>query len=152
MNRTMIAGLAAVLALAACGEKKGEPQQQAMPGMGNMPGMAGMTMQADSLMPMMRAHLDSLAGTPAQLAMGMLVAHDAMASRMLDAMGADMTGMAMKPDPTWTALTDSIRRDLADLPALSGRPLDARLKAHIGRMRQLMTMHDGMMRGGTMNR
>lgn len=50
MNRLMIAGLAAMLVLAACGEKKGEPQQQAMPGMGNMPGMAGMTMQADSLM------------------------------------------------------------------------------------------------------
>lgn len=152
MSRTLIAGLAAVLALAACGEKKGEPQQQAMPGMGNMPGMAGMTMQADSLMPMMRAHLDSLARTPAQFATGMLVAHDAMASRMLDAMGAAMTGMGMKPDSAWAALTDSIRRDLADLPALSGRALDARLKAHIDRMRRLMAMHHGMMGGGTMNR
>ena len=152
MSRTMIAGLVAVVVLAACGEKKRESQQQAMPGMGDMPGMAGMTMQADSLMPMMRAHLDSLARTPAQFATGMLVAHDAMASRMLDAMGADMTGMGMKPDPAWTALTDSIRRDLADLPALSGRPLDARLKAHIDRMRRLMTLHDGMMRGDTMNR
>lgn len=152
MNKTMIAGLVAVLALAACGEKKGEPQQQAMPGMGNMPGMAGMTMQADSLMPMMRAHLDSLARLPTQFAGGMLAAHDAMSSRMLDAMGADMMGMGMTGDSAWTALTDSVRRDLADLPALSGRPLDARLKAHIGRMRRLMAMHHGMMGGGTMTR
>src|SRR2546426_9570575 len=37
-----------------------------------------------------------------------------------------------KPDPAWTALTDSIKRALADLPAVLGRALDARLKAHIG--------------------
>ena len=56
-----------------------------------------------------------------------------------------MTAMGMKPDPGWTALTDSIKRDLADLPVVSGRALDARLKAHIDRMRRLMTMHEGMM-------
>ena len=94
---------------------------------------------------MMRAHLDSLATTSPQFAAGMLSMHEAMASRMLDAMGADMTAMGMKPDPAWTALTDSIKRDLADLPAVSGRALDARLKAHIGRMRRLMAMHEGMM-------
>jgi len=96
-------------------------------------------------MPMMRAHLDSLAATSPQFAAGMLGMHEAMASRMLDAMGADMTAIGMKPDPAWTALTDSIKQDLADLPALSGRALDARLKAHIDRMRRLMAMHEGMM-------
>ena len=146
MNRTTIAGFAAVLMLAACGEKKKEPQQQAMPGMGNMPGMQGMVMRSDSLMPLMRRHLDSLARMPAQFAAGMLAAHDAMASPMLDAMGADMRGMGMKPDPAWTALSDSIRRDLADLPSLAGRGLDVRLKAHIERMRRLMAMHEAMMR------
>src|SRR5712691_6106450 len=148
MNRTMIAGLTAALVVAACG-KEAAPQQ-AMPGMGNMHGMTGMQgmgMRSDSLMPMMRAHLDSMARMPAQFAAGMLAAHDAMASRMLDAMGADMTAMGMKPDPAWTALTDSVKEDLADLPALSGRALEARLKAHIGRMRRLMAMHEGMMQG-----
>ena len=52
-----------------------------------------------------------------------------------------MTGMGMKPDPAWMALTDSFKRDLADLTAFSGSSLDARLKAHIGRMRRLMAMH-----------
>ncbi len=146
MNTTMIAGLVAVLVLAACGEKK-TAKQDAVPGMGDMPAMQGMTMRSDSLMPMMRAHLDSLAVVSPQFAGAMLSMHDAMASRMLDAMGADMTGMGMKPDPAWTALTDSIRRDLADLPALSGRALEARLNAHIDRMRRLMAMHDAMMRG-----
>ena len=145
MNTTMLAGLAAVLVLAACGEKKGEPQQQAMPGMGNMPGMAGMTMQADSLMPMMRAHLDSLAGTPAQFVAGMLRAHDAMASKMLDAMGSDMRMMGMQPDSQWTALADSVKRDLAEMPSLSGQTLAARVQSHVGRMRRLLDMHGSMM-------
>src|SRR5437899_2980702 len=123
-------------------------RQQAMPGMGNMPGMTGMQgmgMRSDSLMPIMRAHLDSLAALSPQYAAGMLSMHEAIASRMLDAMGADLTAMGMKPDPAWTALTDSIKHDLADLPAVSGRAPDARLKAHIGRMRRLMAMHEGMM-------
>jgi hypothetical protein len=149
MNRTMIAGLAAALVVAACGTKESAPQQ-AMPGMGNMTGSSGIQgMQTDSLVPMMRAHLDSLAALAPRFGAGMLSMHEATASRMLDAMAADMTAMGMKPDPAWTALTDSIKRDLADVPALSGRALDARLKAHIDRMRRLMAMHEGMMRGMT---
>jgi len=59
-------------------------------GMGNMPGMTGMQgmgVRSDSLMPMMRVHLDSLAAISPQVAAGMLSMHEAMASRMLDAMG-----------------------------------------------------------------
>lgn len=144
MNRTMIAGLTAVLVLAACGERKTE--QDTMPGMGDMAGMAGMAMQADSLMPMMRVHLDSFAAVPGQFASGMLAAHEAMASRMLDAMGADMMGMGMKGDSAWTALTDTVRRDLAELPSLSGRALETRMRAHSDRMRRLLGMHETMMR------
>ena len=143
MNRRLIAGLTAALLVAACGKKESAPQE-AMPGMDNMPGMTGM--QGMGLMPMMRAHLDSLAAISPQFAASMLSMHEAMASRMLDAMGADMTAMGMKPDPAWTALTDSVKQDLADLPALSGRVLEVRLKAHIERMRRLMAMHEDMMK------
>jgi hypothetical protein len=145
----MIAGLTAALLVAACGKKESAPQQ-AMPGMDNMPGMTGMQgmgMRSDSLIPMMRAHLDSLAAISPPFAAGMVSMHEAMASRMLDAMGADMTAMGMKPDPAWTALTDSVKQDLADLPALSGRVLEVRLKAHVGRVRRLMVMHGTMMQG-----
>ena len=64
---------------------------------------------------------------------------------MLDAMGSDMTMMNMRPDSAWTALTDSVKRDLADLPWLSGRALETRLTAHADRMRRLLTMHRAMM-------
>ena len=125
------------LSVLACGEKKAEESARS--------GMQGMMMRSDSLMPMMRAHLDSLAALSPQFAAGVLGTHEAMASRMLDAMGGDMTAMGMTPDPAWTALTDSIKRDLADLPTVSGRALDARLKEHIERMRRLMAMHESMM-------
>ncbi len=147
MNKKMIAGFAAALVVAACGKKESAPQQ-AMPGMGNVPGMSGMQgmgMRSDSLVPMMRAHLDSMARMPAQFAAGMLAAHDAMASQMLDAMGSDMTMMNMRPDAAWTVLADSVKRDLADLPSLLGRALETRLGAHLARMRRLLDMHGAMM-------
>jgi len=110
------------------------------------PKMAGMSMRSDSIMPMMRAHLDSLAAVPPQFAAGMLAAHDAMASQMLDAMGSDMRMMDMRPDSAWTALADSVKRDLAELPSLSGRALETRMGAHLTRIRRLLDMHAGMMR------
>jgi len=134
--RTIVLTLVALSALA-CGEKKAEQSATSA--------MQSKMMWSDSLMPMMETHLDSLAAMSPQFAAGMLSMHEAMASRMLDAMGADMTAMEMKPDPAWTALTDSIKQDLADLPAVSGRALDARLNVHIGRMRRLMAMHESMM-------
>jgi hypothetical protein len=140
MSTSRILLTVAVLALVGC--KKKEQPQSAMPGMQGMPGMV---MRSDSLMPMMRADLDSLGRTPSQFAKGMLQAHETMASQMLDAMGSDMTMMNMRPDSTWTALTDSVKRDLADLPSLSGRALEMRLTAHVSRMRRVLDLHRAMM-------
>jgi hypothetical protein len=116
----------------------------AMPGMQGMPGMV---MRSDSLMPMMGADLDSVARMPSQFAQRMHQAHEAMASQMLDAMGSDMTMMGMHPDAAWNALVDSVKRDLAELPSLSGRALEARVQAHAERMRRLLGMHETMMKG-----
>jgi hypothetical protein len=115
--------------------------------MGNMPmaGMQGIVMRSDSMLSMMRAHLDSLGTASPQAAAGAMSAHDAMMSQMLDAMGADMSGMGMKADPAWTALTDSVKRDLADLSGLTGGALETRLKGHISRVRRLLAMHETMM-------
>jgi anaerobic glycerol-3-phosphate dehydrogenase len=114
-----------------------------------MPGMSGMSgmMKSDSLMPVMRADLDLLARVPSQFAQRMQQAHEAMASQMLDAMGSDMTMMGMHPDAAWNALVDSVKRDLAELPSLSGSALEARVQAHAGRMRRLLGMHETMMKG-----
>lgn len=105
-----------------------------------------MTMRADSLMPMMRAHLDSLASARGPMSADVIARHEEMASRMLDAMGSDMRMMSMQADSAWIALADSVRQDLAALPTLSGRGLETRWKAHQARLRRLMDMHTGMMR------
>lgn len=102
-------------------------------------------MRADSLMPIMRSHLDSLGHMSPQVAAGVLTAHDAQMSQLLDAMGSDMTMMRMRPDTAWTALTDSVKRDLAELPTLSGHELGTRLTSHIARVQRLMAMHEAMM-------
>lgn len=145
MTTLRLVAVVTALALVGCREKRTE-QESAMPGMRGMPGMPGMMMRSDSLLPMMRAHLDSLAAMPPQFMAGMLPAHEAMASQMLDAMGSDMTMMGMRPDPAWTALVDSVKRDLADLPSLSGPALEARVHAHVVRMRRLLDMHGRMMK------
>jgi copper/silver efflux system protein len=56
-------------------------------------------------------------------------------------------GMHMTADAAWTALADSVRQDLADLPGLSGDALKKRMQAHMDRMQQLMARHQGMMEG-----
>ena len=135
----------AMVTLAACGKKPEVAQAPAADSAGTMGGMQ-MSMQGMTMMPLMRAHLDSLgAMQPAGMAAAMS-AHQDLASRMMDAMGADMRGMNMTPDAAWAALTDSLRQDLADLPGLSAGALTTRMQAHIGRMRRMMTMHEGMMK------
>ena len=137
--------LMAALALGACG-KKPEPARPG--GTDTANGMASiqMGMAGKDLIPTMQEHLDSLATmTPAQMAEAM-TAHQDLSSRLMDGMGADMRSMSMAPDSTWTALSDSVRRDLAELPALTGEGLRSRMTAHIGRMRRLMTMHEAMVK------
>jgi hypothetical protein len=54
--------------------------------------------------------------------------------------------MSMQPDSAWTAMADSVKRDLADLASLSGPALETQIPAHVARMRRLLDMHTTMMR------
>lgn len=111
-------------------------------GMGGQMGMEGMRM-----VPMMREHMDSMMRmSPAQMSQ-MMAMHERMMSQMMDRMGGDMRGMSMGGNAEWTALTDSVKRDLADLPGLEGKDLSARMQSHAERVRRLLAMHEGMMKG-----
>ena len=46
----------------------------------------------------------------------------------------------MMSDPAWTALSDSVRSDLAEIPGLSGAALKQGVQGHVGRMRRLMNV------------
>jgi hypothetical protein len=117
-------------------------QMDSMPMGGDHMGMGGANM-----MPMMRAHMDSMMRMSPEQMSGMMAAHDRMMSQMMDRMGADMRSMHMSADAKWNALVDSVNADLADLSGLQGKELSARMQAHADRVRRLISMHEGMMKG-----
>jgi hypothetical protein len=102
-------------------------------------------MQGMGMMSMMQAHMDSMQHMSPQQIQAMMAMHQDMMSRMMDAMGTDMKGMHMEPDAGWSALSDSVRQDLAELPALSGKALENRVRGHVDRVRRLMARHEKMM-------
>lgn len=160
--RPMLSTVLAVAIIAACKGKAHAPEgtsppdQQGMAGMkmdsmpmGSMPtgGRDHMGMGGGAMMTMMPAHMDSMMRMSPERMSGMMAAHEAMMSRMLDGMGSDMRKMQMTGDARWNGLMDSVKADLADLPGLQGGDLSVGAKAHAGRVRRLMAMHQGMMKG-----
>ena len=123
-------------------QQTGAMSMDSMPMGGNHMGMGG-----SDMMPMMRAHMDSMARMPPAQMSAVMAAHDQMMSQMMDRMGSDMRNMKMSGDAKWNALVDSVKADLAELPGLQGKELSARMKAHADRVARLLAMHEGMMKG-----
>jgi hypothetical protein len=113
-------------------------------GMGHMDS-GGMGMQGMQMMSSMRAHMDSMMRMSPQQMQAMMAMHQSMISQLMDGMGSDMRGMHMSATPAWSALTDSVKQDLADLPNLKGQELSARMRAHADRVKRLIAMHEKMM-------
>lgn len=101
-------------------------------GMGRMPGGGWAAIPGGCPMP------DSAGGMSAGQRQRMCATHAHMATQMMDATMTNMRGHGATPDSTWTALRDSVQRDLAELPMLQGDSLRARMRAHAGRMQRLM--------------
>jgi hypothetical protein len=137
------------MASAACSKPKEEPAADTGRGMamdsGRMDGMAGMG--RSGMMSMMPAHMDSMMRMSPEQMSQMMARHERMMSQMMDQMGGEMRQMKMAETPEWSALTDSVRQDLAELPNLKGQALSARMRAHIGRVQRLIATHEGMMKG-----
>ena len=143
LQLTVIVGL---MASAACNKPKDTPAADSHSGMdsGGMRGMSGMG--KSGMMPMMQAHTDSMMRMdPGQMS-GMMATHERMMSQMMDQMGSEMRRMKMSETPAWSALTDSVKRDLAELPSLKGKALSARMRAHADRVQRLMRAHERMMK------
>ena len=137
----LVAGLAAL----GCTGRGTPGQDTTMMGRMDTGAMGGMAMQGMQMMPGMRAHVDSMMGMSPERMRAMMATHQDLMSRMMDAMGSDMRGMNMPATPEWTALADSVRNDLADLPNLVGQALSDRMTAHADRVRRLLAMHEKMM-------
>jgi hypothetical protein len=141
--------IVALLASAACNKPKETPAADSPSGMkmdsGAMPGMSGMG--NSGMMAMMQAHTDSMMRMSPDQMSGMMATHERMMSQMMDQMGGQMRQMKMAETPEWSALTDSVKQDLAELPSLKGQALSGRMRAHADRVRRLITSHEQMMKG-----
>jgi hypothetical protein len=146
LHMMVVVGL---LASAACNKPKDTPAADSHSGMkmdsGAMPGMSGMG--NSGMMAMMQAHTDSMMRMSPDQMSGMMATHERMMSQMMDQMGGQMRQMKMAETPEWSALTDSVKQDLADLPSLKGQALSTRMRAHADRVRRLITSHEQMMKG-----
>ena len=145
--RALYLGIALVgLAAAGCGKASKEE-----PATGDHQGMAmdsgGMSMGSTGMMPMMQVHMDSMGRMSPEQMSASMGKHERMMSEMMDRMGGEMRQMQMAETGEWAALTDSIRRDLAELPSLSGQRLETRMRAHGERVRRLLAAHEQMMKG-----
>jgi hypothetical protein len=141
-------GLALLLtAVVACGggEQREVRQPDSAEGqaMGEMGGMGSMGSQG--MMGEMRAHLRTMAGAGADSLRGLMPMHRQMTANMLQQMDSDMRGMQMAGDTSWTALADSVRQDVAQLPDVSAAGLPAFMERHRGRVERLMARHEQMM-------
>jgi hypothetical protein len=147
MKTLKLAMIVGLLGSAACSRPKEEPAAESHRGMAmdssQMHGMSGMGSSA--MMPMMQAHMDSMMRmSPGQMS-SMMSKHERMMSQMMDQMGGEMRQMKMTESREWSALTDSVRQDLAELPSLKGQALSTRMRAHGDRVKRLLAMHDSMM-------
>lgn len=141
---TVMVGL---LAAAACNKPKDTPAADSPGGMQMDGGMAGMPAMGNSrMMPMMQAHTDSMARMNPEQMSGMMTSHERMMSQMMDQMGGEMRQMKMSETPEWSALTDSVKQDLAALPSLKGQALSTRMRAHTARVQRLLSSHEQMMK------
>jgi hypothetical protein len=146
-------GMAVILsAVAACGTGEQKPAQQAdsavHPTGGEMPGTGSMgSMESQEMMREMRAHMQGMSAAGADSLRRMLPMHRQMTANMLQQMDTEMRGMQMAGDTSWTALADSVRQDLTQLPDVSSAELPGFMERHRGRVQRLMTRHEQMMGG-----
>lgn len=149
MKALQLTVIVSILASAACNKPKDTPAADSHSGMkmdsGAMRGMSGMG--NSGMMSMMKAHTDSMMRMSPDQMSGMMATHERMMSQMMDQMGTEMRQMKMAETPEWSALTDSVKQDLAELPSLKGQALSVRVRAHAGRVQRLIAAHEGMMKG-----
>jgi hypothetical protein len=138
-----------LLASAGCNKPKSAPPEDPGPGMAmDTGGMRTMSrMGGSGMMATMPAQMDSMMRMTPDRMSQMMPGHERRMSQMMDQMGGEMRQMKMAETPEWTALTDSVKQDLAELPGLEGQALSTRMRTHADRVRRLIAAHQQMMKG-----
>jgi hypothetical protein len=121
-------------------------QAAADTGMQGMPGMRGIEAgRMTEMLTQMQSHMQMMQNMNADSMQSMLPEHRQMAANMLAQMDREMREMNMVGDTAWRATADSLRKDLARMPEMSGQELQTIMPGHQQRIMRLMEMHRRMM-------
>jgi hypothetical protein len=140
--RHMAAG--GVLALLiACSKRADSPARSASDsaGAGTASQAAHMELKAPPMLPVVRAHLDSLSRNPAMMHKEM-AQHQAEVKHLVDAMKSDMTAMGMQSDAGYEVLADSVVSGSARLGSAGGAEFKRLVTEHIDQVRRLAAMYE----------
>jgi hypothetical protein len=137
--------LGVLVVVAACKSRGAGAAKDTNKGTAGIP-MGGMMMTNPAMMDSMRSEMRRMRGMSADQMAAEMEVHRQMTANMLAQMNADMRGMNMSADPAWTALVDSVRQDLVQLPSVPRGDLATVIPAHMGRLDRLMSMHQQMMK------
>ena len=115
--------------------------------------MAGMPMQgmpsraagSAAMIEEMRKHIRVMQEVSADSMRAAMPMHRAMMDSMLAQMTKEMSEMKMPADAHWSALMDSVRHDMATMPAMDSSVFAKAVPAHHARLMRLMDTHHDMM-------
>ena len=75
---------------------------------------------------------------PPNVAVGKLPAHEKLVNGMLNTFESRIRSMHVQADPAWAAVIDSVRTDLARLPAMKADSLHGFLPQHLNRVMRIV--------------
>jgi hypothetical protein len=150
MSDTRSRGATVLLLLLACGGGAGERARSgsdsAAPPAATKESTGTVELQAMSMLPQVRAHLDSVAADPAMLHAAM-PEHQAEMRRLVNAVHADMARLGMHSDPAYEALADSIVNASDRLATARGKELERLTAQHIDQVRRLANVYEAKTAG-----
>jgi hypothetical protein len=135
--------LALLLLVAACSKKAGSAagtSRDSAPAESTA-AHAPMELKAMPMLPVVRAHLDSLAQKPA-LMHARMGQHQAEVKHLVEAMHSDMMALGMPSDAAYEALADSVVRGSAQLGTAGGKEFNRLLLEHVDQVRRLAAMYE----------
>jgi len=80
----------------------------------------------------------ALQKAPPDVAVGKLPAHEKLVNGMLTDFESRIRAMHVAADPAWSSVIDSVRTDLARLPAMKAEALPAFLPRHLNRVMRIV--------------
>src|SRR3954447_951820 len=134
---------AGVLALIACSKRADSPARSTNDSAGadTAAQAAHMELKAPPMLPVVRAHLDSLSRNPAMMHKEM-AQHQAEVKHLVEAMHSDMMAMGVQSDAAYEALADSVVNGSARLASVGGAEFKRQVAQHIDQLRRLTAMYE----------